>query len=58
MNEKKTKGTRKLTWTYFKGLYGWAVFNEKYKYISHYEETEKEAFRTCYRWNFVEKREF
>ena len=45
------------TWTYYKGLHGWAVFNNKYKYISHYEDTELEAFRTCNKWN-REKREF
>lgn len=56
--KRKQKELENLLGIISKGLYGWAVFNEKYKYISHYEETEKEAFRTCYRWNFVEKREF
>lgn len=44
-------------WKYFKGLYGWAVYNNKYKYISHYESTEREALRTCLLWN-SQHREF
>ena len=46
-------------WVYYKssaGL-GWAVFNNKYKYVSHYEENEIQAFRICAKWN-REKREF
>lgn len=46
-----------IIWTCYKGLYGWAVFNNKYKYISHYEETRAEAIKTCKEWN-KEQREF
>ena len=44
-------------WSWYKGLYGYAVYNEKYKYISHYEETAIQAMRTCRQWN-KEQREF
>lgn len=44
-------------WTWFKGLYGWAVFNNYTKTISHYEETMIDAIRCCNQWN-KEKREF
>lgn len=42
---------RTRIWKYYKGLYGWAVYNTIYKFISHYEETEREAFKCCMKWN-------
>lgn len=51
------KSKKEIIWTYYKGLHGWAVYNEKFKYISHYEETQVKAMMTCIRWN-REGREF
>lgn len=46
-------------WTfYYSPLFQkWAIFNTKYKTISHYEDTKTEAILTCHAWN-KEKREF
>ena len=55
--EQKQVQKRVRIWSYYKGLYGWAVFNNITKTISHYEETEREAFRICMQWN-MEKKEF
>lgn len=57
MKNNELKATNERIWTTFRGLYGWAVFNNKYKYISHYEETRLEALKTVKQWN-AEKREF
>ena len=46
-------------WSYYKsrvGL-GYAIYNNRYGYISHYEQSEREAFRLCMQWN-REQREF
>ena len=48
---------RERIWIYYKSPcgYGWAIFNNKYKYISHYEQTERDAFRLCMKWNREQK---